>query len=235
MGSKRHPLGFCVCTNVKATWKRPRHWSAQEVSYLEQYFGRVSDEHIAAHLARPVQGIRLKAKRLGIRKHHVGLNAGNVAAIFGVDRTTIVDWIHTGLLPARRAYQVGPNRVWLIRDQDVEGFIRESGQYVDYDKMPDGYYKHLAEQHRWHSLAEIEGLTGQSPRLVIKGIQAGNYRAAMRGPHYYVAAEELSRIRDATDPWRRAHVPILQREREDRLRRRRNKRKGIRPGHWIAA
>jgi hypothetical protein len=225
MGGKSHPLGFCNCRNVKAVWNRSRHWTAQEVSYLEQYFGRVSDEHLAEHLGRPVWGIRLKAKRLGIRKRHVGLSASDLAAIFGVDRGTVTSWIDKGLLPARRAYKVGLHRAWLVRDGAVEAFIRDHGQYVDFDKMPDGYYKDLARQHRWYSLTEVECLTGQSPRLVIQGIKGGMYRAAMRGLHFYVAAEELPKVREATDPWRSEHIPVLLREREDRLKRRRDKRK----------
>ena len=58
---------------------------------------------------------------------------------------------------------------------------------------------------------------------------AGAYRAEMRGPHWYVPAEELPRIAEAVDPWRRQHLSILQREREERLLRRRNKRKGVTP------
>jgi hypothetical protein len=122
---------------------------------------------------------------------------------------------------------VGPNRTWLVSEEAVEAFIRGHGQYIDFDKMPDGYYKDLARQHRWYSLAEVERLTGQSPRLVIKGIQAGTYRAALRGPHYFVPALELSKIGADTELWRREHIPILLRERDQRLKRRRDKRKGI--------
>jgi len=227
VGGKPHPLGFCNCRKVKPIWNRSRHWTAKEVSYLEQYFGRVADERMAHHLGRPVWGIRLKAKRLGIRKRHVGLNASDLAAIFGVDRGTVTSWIEKGLLPARRAYKVGLKRAWLVRDEAVEAFIREHGQYIDFEKMPDGYYKDVARQNRWYSLAELERLTGQSPRLVIQGIKAGLYRAAMRGPQFYLAAEELPKVRQATDPWRREHITILLRERADRLKRRRDKRKRI--------
>ena len=54
-------------------------------------------------------------------------------------------------------------------------------------------------------------------------------------PHSYVATEELPRIAAATDIWRRSHVAVLQREREERLLRSRNKLKGIDPRHRLAA
>ena len=108
-----------------------------------------------------------------------------------------------------------------------EDFIRDYGQYIDFDKMPDSYYRDLTERHRWYSLADVERLVGESPHRLRAALTAGTYRSAMRGPHFYVAAEELPRIAQAVDPWRRQHLAILQRERAERLLRRRNKRKGI--------
>ncbi|MDE3075269.1 MAG: helix-turn-helix domain-containing protein [Chloroflexota bacterium] len=227
MGGKRHPMGFCVCKHTTEHWKRPHHWTADEVSYLEQSFGHVSDERIAKHLARPVQGIRIKAKRLGLRKRDAGMNALSVAEIFAVDPHVVVTWIARGVLRGRRSYPVGLNKSWLIAEEAVEAFIRQHGEYVDVERMPDSWYRDLAEQHRWYSLVEVERLTGQSPHLVVKGIKAGRYHGTLRGAHWRVAAEELSAIRADTDPWRREHIPILLREREERLRRRRNRRKGV--------
>ena len=108
MASKSHPLGFfCTCTHLSPNWKRPKHWTAQEVSYLEQWYGRITDELLAKHLNRPLLGVRLKAKRLGIRKRGIGLTAHAVSEIFGVDPTTVLHWIEKGLLAAKRAYSLG--------------------------------------------------------------------------------------------------------------------------------
>ena len=73
----------------------------------------------------------------------------------------------------------------------------------------------------------MESRVGQSAHVLLPALKAGEYRGALRGAHWYVAAEELPRIADATDIWRRQHIPILNRERAERLRRRRDKRKGI--------
>lgn len=144
MASKSHALGFCTCKHLSPDWKRPTHWTAQEVGYLEQWYGRVPDERPAKHLNRPLLGVRLKAKRLGIRKRGIGLTAHSVSEIFGVEPTTVLHCIDRGLLAAKRAYFVGPNRTWLITEEAVERFIADAGQHLDCDKLPDGYYKDLA-------------------------------------------------------------------------------------------
>ena len=150
MGSKPHPYGFCTCKHIAPEWNRPKHWTDDEVSYLEQAYGRVSDEHIAQHLGRPVLGIRLKAKRLGIRKRSAGMSASSVAEIFGVDTKTVTSWIAKGVLKARRGYAVGPNRVWLVSEEAVEAFIRDFGHYVPFGHMLDSYYRDLAARNRWY-------------------------------------------------------------------------------------
>ena len=228
MANKSHPLGFCICTHLSPDWNRPTHWTAQEVSYLEQWYGRMPDERLAKHLNRPILGVRLNAKRLGIRKRGIGLTAHAVSEIFGVDPTTVLHWIEKGLLAARRAYFVGPNRTWLIAEDAVERFIVDDGQHFDFNKLPDSYYKDLAAQHRWYSLAEVERLVGESPHKLREALKAGCYRGALRGPHWYVAGQELPRIAVGTDAWRRQHLHILRRERDERLQRRRTKREGVR-------
>jgi hypothetical protein len=185
------------------------------------------DDRLAEKLGRPVLGIRLKAKRLRIRKRNTGLTATRVARIFAIDPKAVVHWIESGLLRARRGYTVGPNHTWHITNQALEEFIREHGQYIDVDRMPEGWWRDLAEQHRFYSLVELERLTGESSHRLRKAVRAGVYRAAMRGPQLYISAEELPRIRAATDPWRRDHISVLLREREERLKRRRDKRKGV--------
>lgn len=190
-------------------------------------YGRMSDERLAEKLQRPLVGVRLKAKRLGLRKRNTGLTAAHVARIFAIDPKAVVHWIQLGLVRARRGYAVGLNRTWITTDEAVEAFIRDYGQYVDVDRMPEGWWRDVAEKDRWYSLVEVERLTGESPHHLRQAVRAGTYRGAMRGPHLYIAARDLEHIQAATNPWRRSHLAVLQREREERLKRRRDKRKGI--------
>src|SRR5690349_13969194 len=129
-GPKPHPLGFCTCeSHVDRPWNRSEHWKANEVSYLETHFGLASDESIARHLSRSVVGIRIKAKRLGLRKKDAGYTSRDVAQIFGVDEGTVSKvWIRRhSLLRSRRPYSQGLNRVHLIMESELKRFIREHG------------------------------------------------------------------------------------------------------------
>lgn len=224
-GPRPHPLGTCICrTHVGRPWKRPEHWTSAEVGYLEARFGRVSDAAIARHLGRSVLGIRLKAKRLGLHKRDAGMTAREVASLLGVSCPKVVaSWEASGLLPGRRGWIQGMHRVHLYREADVIAFLAAHGQHVDADRVPDDSpFAAVARANRWLSLPEVHRLTGRS-NVAEREIAQGTVRAARRGAHWYVRAEDLPLLRRlrpeaiADSMWRRQSV----------LERRRNRRKGI--------
>jgi len=220
-----HPLGHCTCrTHVARAWRRPEHWTGSEVSYLEGHFGLAGDKVIAAHLGRSVVGMRLKARRLGLRKRDAGMTAREVAHLLGIPcAKTPASWEDRGLIRSRRTYPVGPNRVRLYREADVIAFVAEHGQYVDADRVPeDSPFAAVARANRWLSLPEVHRLTGRST-VAEHEIAEGRVRAARRGTHWYIRAEDLPLIRSLRPDriedswWRRQSV----------LEHRRNVRKGV--------
>lgn len=224
-GARPHPDWACICrTHVARPWNRPEHWTAAEVEYLEARFGGVSDKAIATHLGRSVVGLRLKARRLGLRKRDAGLTASEVARLLGIPCSKdVATWEERGLIRGRRAYPVGLNRVRLYQETAVEVFIRKHGQYVDADRVPDDSpFAAVARANRWLSLSEVHHLTGRST-VAEHEIAEGRVRAAKRGTHWYVRADDLPLIRrlrpDQIDEswWRRQSV----------LEHRRNVRKGV--------
>lgn len=229
-GMRDHAFG-CNCRNhVDRPWNRPEHWSTKELAYLERWYGRKPDEHIAKILGRTVAGIHLRARRAGIRKRDAGMSSREVARIFGVDETTVSKvWIRRGLLAAKRgAFRQGPHRMWLVEDLALERFIIEHGQYVDPDKMPDSLYRELAEQHRFYSLPAIERMTGKDHHSLVTSIRRGVYRAVKRGTHWYVPADEVPKIAARVlRVGRWMTLDEVRREREAKLERRRNRRKGV--------
>lgn len=229
-GMLDHAFGCRCRRHVDRAWNRPEHWTAAEIAYLEAGFGLRSDAAIAKRLGRSVVGLRLKAKRLGLRKHDHGLTAGGVAEIFGIDPGTVSKvWIRRGLLRARRGYLQGPTRVWVVQEREVERFIRDHGQYVDVDNMPDSIYRDLAEQHRFYSLPEVVRLTGRHPHALSLALRRGIYRGAKRGTHWYVPAGELPRIasRGHLGPASRERISRVRRKLDQELELRRNRRKGV--------
>lgn len=226
-GGQPHPLGHCTCvSHVDRPWNRPEHWTADEVTYLEAQFGRASDEAIARHLGRTVVGIRLKARRLGLRKKDAGLTATSVAQIFGIDATVVSKvWLRRGLLRSRRPYLQGPNRVHLVMEEEVERFIREHGEYVDIDKMAESPYRDLAlAGGRWHSLPDVQRITGRNAHVLSGELSRGRWPARKRGAHWMIHESQLEAI-SATAGHNGRAASWTARERT--LEHRRNVRKGV--------
>jgi hypothetical protein len=227
MGRKSHALGVCSCaSHVDRPWNRSEHWTAADVDYLESRFGLQSDVAIARHLNRSVVGIRLKAKRLGLRKKDAGLTARDVAQIFGVDDTTVSKhWIRDGVLRSKRPYMIGLNKVHLVMEDELERFIREHGECIDIDKMPDSLYRDLAlAGGRWYSLPEIQHLTGRNAHVVSSECLRGRWPARKRGQYWYVHESQVDAI-TATAGLNGRYASPEKRERT--LAMRRNVRKGV--------
>jgi hypothetical protein len=225
-----HAFGCNCKRHVNRPWNRAEHWSTRELAYLEKWYGRATDEHIAKVLGRTVLAIDLRAKRAGIRKRDAGMSSREVARMFGADESTVSKiWIKRGLLKAERAaFRQGSHYMWLVQPEDIEAFIVEHGQYVDVERMPESAYRDLAEQHRFYSQPEIERLTGKEPRSLATSIRRGVYPAARRGTHLYISAEYLPLIRSRVlRVGRWTSLAKVRYEREAQLERKRNRRKGV--------
>lgn len=223
-GMRDHTFG-CSCQRsvVGRPWHRPAHWKSSEIAYLESALGVVSDQKIAKHLGRTVTGIRIKAKRLGLRRKDAGYTATELARLMGVDPSTVSKaWIRRAGLRSLRAYRQGPHPIHIVREADIEAFIAEHGWWIDWEKVPaDSPFYDLVQQHRWYGRDAIHRLTGRS--TFDEDIRAGLIRAEHRGAHWYVPESELSKIRrlppDQADEsyWRRQQVLRVRRERRRRM------------------
>ena len=196
MSGRRHAFG-CTCqTHVPRPWNKPEHWSVAEVAYLERSYGLLTDEQMVRHLGRSIVGIKLKAKRMGLRKRAAGFSARDVAAIFGIDASTVVKgWIRRGLLESRRPFKQGPYPIHVIDPAAVERFISEHPEWIDVDKMPESPYRDLAARDPWIGLPEVHRRTGRAGHRVAEMIAAGRIRGRKRGTHWYIPEDDLPLIR----------------------------------------
>ena len=223
-----HSFG-CTCARHRAgAWDRSEHWSRRDVLYLEGAFGRVRDETIAKKLGRTVVGIRLKAKRLGLRKKDAGHTGRDVARTFGVDLKTVTRWIDMGLLSARRApWSQGPKPVWLIGDRDVDLFIRRHPECIDVRKMPESPWRDLAAKDPWISIPEAHRRTGRNGFAIAVAIRYGILRGRRRGirglGHWYIPEADIAKI----PPLSAEAIDESWFRRQSNLEVRRNRRKGV--------
>lgn len=230
-GMRDHAFG-CTCRRHKAEpWDRSEHWSKDDVLYLERTFGHLRDETIARHCGRTVVGMRLKAKRLGLRKRDAGNTARDIARIFGVDPTTVVDrWIAMGVLGARRAsWSQGPKPAYLASDDALTRFIRQHPEQIDVAKMPPSPWRDQVAKDPWISLPEAHRLTGRNTHAIATAIRYGIIRGRRRGirgrAHWYIPASEVAQIpplktAEAIDEswFRRQNVLAMRRRRRARAR-----------------
>jgi hypothetical protein len=218
-GMRDHTFGCNCRSHVGRLWHRPEHWTSRDVAYLERAYGRVSDDALAQRLHRSVVGVRLKAKRMGLRKKDAGYTARHLARELGIDASTVVkSWIRRGLLRSLRSYRVGAHLVHIISEAEVERFIREHGEWIDHEKVPaDSGLWPLVATNRWYSTTQLHRLTG---RLRVKDeCRLGLIAARRAGAHWKVPESELPKIRRllpeqiAESVWRRASVLAMRRKR----------------------
>jgi hypothetical protein len=224
MPPHRHDLGHCTCrSHVDRAWNRPEHWSATEVSYLERWFGMKSDAEIAKRLGRTVVGIRLKAKRLGMKKKDAGYTARELGRQFGIDPTVITkSWVRRGLINVHRSYHVGLNLVNLFDHSEVERFIRDHGEWIEHHKVPaESVFADLVAANRWYSLPQLHRLTGRQ-NLDLE-LRAGTLPGRKKGSHWMVHESQLPAIRRLPPE----HIRESFDRRERVLEVRRNRRKGL--------
>lgn len=227
MSARTHPYGCDCRTHVARPWRRSEHWTRADVQELERRFGLVSDAVLARRFGRTVVGIRLKAKRLGLRKRSQAFTGRDVAQIFGIDAGTVgKTWVRRGLIASVRPFRQGPHDVHLIDPLAVERFIVEHPEHVDVEKMPDSPYRDMAGRDPWISLVEVHRLTGRDHHAVARMIGAGAIRGRRRGAHWYMPAADVPLIQ----PLRSADaIAESWFRRQSVLEVRRNRRKGTTP------
>lgn len=118
---------------------KDRPWAREEEDYLESVYHRVSLKTLAKKLGRTPTAVRLKAKRLGLRKHGEGYTACSLAKALGVDPHWVKARIESGKLRASHR-QTGRTQAqggdsWLITDEAVVAFIKEHPYDLDLRKV----------------------------------------------------------------------------------------------------
>ena len=126
---------------------KDRPWTPEEVEYLERNYHRSSVKVVARRLARSVTATRLKAKRLGLRKHGEGYTACSLAQALGVDPHWVLCRIRAGTMCAthrhtERTPSQGGNS-WLISEAAVVAFIRSCPYELDLRKVDQLWFMDL--------------------------------------------------------------------------------------------
>lgn len=83
-----------------------RHWSEDEIIYLEEKWGIVCIDNIAKRLGRTNNSILLKAHKIGLREQVIAngeyLTPKDIASVLAVGTKTVYNWMEKGYLKYRR-------------------------------------------------------------------------------------------------------------------------------------
>lgn len=117
-------------------------WSEDEIEYLREHYGRMSNLKIAKHLGRTKAAVHLKAKRLSIRGWAKDASCSrDLAILLGVDDHRVLRWIERGWLDAS---QDCPGGVWRFSDKALRAFLRDHGYALDLSRVEAGWLMELA-------------------------------------------------------------------------------------------
>lgn len=135
-----------------------RFWTPEEHEYLEESYGDVPVERIAARLGRTVSSVQNRANqyRLGPDRPHDVMTLNQALKIIGTSHGKYIHptrgYIARGMLKAERHEQYGRLTVWWVREADLIDFLRKYPEYVDKNCVQPPYRQYVSE--RYITLAE---------------------------------------------------------------------------------
>lgn len=175
-----------------------KHWTDEEIEYLDTHWGSMSIPSIAKNLGRSVSAVKLKAGRLGYTRHiHSGqlitLNmfADAINKSYSVIKTT---WIKQGL-PVK--YRKSVNRKYRMIDiDDFWGWAEQHKGIIDFSQIEENI---LGKEPEW--VKEARHISFRSRRSTKKWTSADDTKLKLMLSQYkytyFDIAKELNRTEGA--------------------------------------
>jgi hypothetical protein len=144
-----------------------KRWTEEELEYLNDKIGLVSDRALCRRLQRSSNAIKIAATRKLHGNHKMNFYSGGMLArVLGVpDSKTIMNWAEAGWLRVRKSVvKAGPFHAWLFKDKHVVKFLQEKPWLFDPRKMPEHYFRSIVqdeyERDPWYSCQEAAHFLG---------------------------------------------------------------------------
>lgn len=130
--------------------KAPR-WSADDLAYLLDHWGRLPDAEVARRLGRTAEACGIKATRnkQSRKVAHAGIAMRRVAALLGIDDHKVRKLVDRGWLEAHRTpIRCRAGRVWVVPFEALRSFLRDYPHEYDRARIddPSGYWSGIAER-----------------------------------------------------------------------------------------
>lgn len=165
-----------------------RNWTQEELDELEDLLHQgKSYAVIAERLNRSQNAVTIIRKRRGLPSiTDATLNGRKVAALLGMDSTTVSRWIRRGMLRGRRSVARGGERQWFVSEKALLDFLSTPEYWMcwDAERIADYGLREWATEtrtYRWLCVGDVAERYGVIPGAVRSWIRRGLLPSARYG------------------------------------------------------
>lgn len=117
---------------------RSSNWTQEELLYLEEKWGVISIKAIARNLGRSIEGVKLKAQRMGLRDPRMnfeGITINQLGKAIGREYSTLKGWIKRYGMPAKKKIFSQESRVLVISYSEFWKWAEQYKELMNFAKM----------------------------------------------------------------------------------------------------
>ena len=162
-------------------------WTSEELHYVSDHYGLLSDGNIARNLGRSVHGVIWAARRLHTRRRDNFYNASELARTLGLTDgfcRKVIGWVERGWLKARKGPTAGGrkgkssplSRMWTFREPSIVKCLRQRPWLVDPASMPEHFFRSVVmrewDRDPWYTISQLRILLG-AENTILRYIHRG--------------------------------------------------------------
>ena len=117
---------------------RGKKWTAAELEYLEENWGKTTTDGIAFKLGRTYSAIINKARILGLGDpltHMDGITISRLSKELGTHYRLIMNWVEKYGFPAKQKRLTKEKRFWYVKYEDFWEWADKNRQMIDFSRF----------------------------------------------------------------------------------------------------